>query len=32
MNISGYRFGTIDIGGKTHTSDVIITPERVIGG
>jgi hypothetical protein len=32
MNISGYRFGTIDIGGKTYTSDVIITPERVIDG
>lgn len=32
MNISGYRFGRIDIGGKTYTSDVIITPERVIDG
>jgi hypothetical protein len=32
MNISGYRFGTIDIGGRTYTSDVIITPERVIDG
>ena len=32
MNISGYRFGKIDIGGKTYTSDVIITPERVIDG
>jgi hypothetical protein len=30
MNISGYRFGTIDVGGRTYTSDVIITPERVI--
>ena len=32
MNISGYRFGRIDIGGKTYTSDVIVTPERVIDG
>ena len=32
MNISGYRFGKIDIGGKTYTSDVIITPESVIDG
>ncbi|HLG58325.1 MAG TPA: MTH938/NDUFAF3 family protein [Vicinamibacterales bacterium] len=32
MNISGYRFGKVDIGGKTYTSDVIITPERVIDG
>ena len=32
MNISGYRFGKIDIGGKRYTSDVIITPERVIDG
>jgi hypothetical protein len=30
MNISGYRFGRIDIDGRTYTSDVIITPERVI--
>jgi hypothetical protein len=30
MNISGYRFGTIEIDGRTYTSDVIITPERVI--
>jgi hypothetical protein len=32
MNISGYRFGRIDIGGRTYTSDVIITPDRVIDG
>ena len=32
MNISGYRFGKIDVGGRTYTSDVIITPERVIDG
>ena len=30
MNISGYRFGRIDIDGRTYTSDVIIMPERVI--
>jgi hypothetical protein len=30
MNIAGYRFGRIDIDGRTYTSDVIITPERVI--
>jgi hypothetical protein len=32
MNIIGYRFGRIDIDGRTYTSDVIITPERVIDG
>jgi len=32
MDISGYRFGKIDIGGRTYASDVIITPERVIEG
>jgi hypothetical protein len=32
MNISGYRFGRIDIGGRTYTSDVIVTPECVIDG
>ena len=26
MNIAGYRFGRIDIDGRTYTSDVIITP------
>jgi len=30
MKIVGYRFGSIDIDGRTYTSDVIITPERVI--
>jgi hypothetical protein len=30
MNITGYRFGSIAIDGRTYTSDVIITPERVI--
>ena len=30
MEIVGYRFGRIDIDGRTYTSDVIITPERVI--
>jgi hypothetical protein len=32
MNIAGYRFGRIDVDGSTYTSDVIITPERVIDG
>ena len=32
MNIAGYRFGRIDIDGTTYTSDVIVTPERVIDG
>jgi hypothetical protein len=32
MNIAGYRFGRIDVDGRTYTSDVIITPERVIDG
>jgi len=30
MNISAYRFGRIDIDGRTYTSDVIVTPERVV--
>jgi hypothetical protein len=32
MNIAGYHFGRIDVDGRTYTSDVIITPERVIDG
>ena len=28
MNITSYRFGKIDIDGRTYTSDVMITPER----
>jgi hypothetical protein len=30
MNIDGYRFGRIDIDGRTYTSDVIVTPEHVL--
>jgi len=30
MQISSYRFGKIEIDGQTCTSDVIVTPERVI--
>ena len=30
--IESYRFGHIVIDGETHTNDVIILPERVIGG
>jgi hypothetical protein len=30
MEIVGYRFGSVDIDGRTYTSDVIITPDRVI--
>lgn len=30
MNIAAYRFGRIEIDGRTYTSDVIITPERVV--
>lgn len=32
MNIGTYRFGKIDIGGRSYRSDVIITPEGVIDG
>lgn len=32
MEISGYRFGEIEIGGQTYRSDVIVTPERVVSG
>lgn len=28
--IGAYRFGRIDVDGRAYTSDVIITPERVI--
>jgi hypothetical protein len=30
--IDGYRFGHIVIDGQTHTKDVIIFPNRVLGG
>jgi len=30
MEITRYRFGEIEIGGRTYTADVIITPERVV--
>ncbi|OGA60873.1 MAG: hypothetical protein A3G81_24175 [Betaproteobacteria bacterium RIFCSPLOWO2_12_FULL_65_14] len=30
MKITGYRFGEIEIDGRTYTADVIITPERVL--
>jgi hypothetical protein len=30
MNIAACHFGRIDIDGRTYTSDVIITPERVL--
>jgi hypothetical protein len=30
MNIGAYHFGRIDIDGQAYTSDVIITPERVL--
>lgn len=32
MNITSYRFGKIDVDGRTYTSDLIITPERVVEG
>jgi len=30
MHITGYRFGKIEIDGQTYSSDVIVTPERVV--
>jgi hypothetical protein len=30
MNIAKYRFGRIDIDGRSYHSDVIVTPERII--
>jgi hypothetical protein len=30
MNIRSYRFGKIDIDGRSYTSDVIVTPEGVL--
>jgi hypothetical protein len=29
-NITAYRFGEIEIDGRTYTADLIITPERVV--
>lgn len=31
-NIDSYRFGRIVVDGKPHTKDLIILPDRVIGG
>ena len=30
MEITRYRFGEIEVDGRTYTADVIITPERVV--
>lgn len=30
MGITRYRFGEIEIDGRTYTADVIITPQRVV--
>jgi hypothetical protein len=30
MNITAYRFGTIEIDGHAYSSDVIVTPDRVL--
>ena len=30
MKITGYRFGEIEIDGRPYSSDVIITPERLV--
>ena len=30
MEITRYRFGEIEIDGRTYTADMIITPERVV--
>ena len=30
MKVTAYRFGRIDIDGRTYRSDVIVTPERVV--
>jgi len=30
VEITRYRFGEIEIDGRTYTADVIITPERVV--
>lgn len=32
MQITDYRFGRIEIDGEIYSSDVIITPESVVGG
>lgn len=32
MEITKYSFGKIEIGGRTYTADVIVTPERVVDG
>jgi hypothetical protein len=32
VQIGGYSFGRIEIGGRIYTADVIITPEQVVEG
>jgi hypothetical protein len=32
VKIGAYRFGEIEVSGRTYSSDVIITPERVLDG
>jgi hypothetical protein len=32
MHIDTYRFGYIEVNGRSYTSDVIIGPERVVDG
>lgn len=32
MNIKSYDFGTIDVDGKTYTTDIVITPDAVRDG
>ena len=32
MRIEGYRFGRVMVDGKEHTKDLIVLPNRVVGG
>jgi len=32
MKVDDYRFGHIEIGGRSYDTDLIITPERVVDG
>lgn len=32
VKIEGYSFGRITVGGQVHTADLIILPDRVVGG
>ncbi len=32
MELTGYSFGRVTVGGQVHTADLVILPDRVVGG